>query len=118
MEGSASPQSLRAEHDVLAARLAVRRSVDQGHRALVRLFLGVLCGGAAGALLAAGLRATTADAPASRAVPVAAALLITGATVLGALSVVAWIRRCRLARQEAALFSRLRELRRQLEVDP
>jgi len=113
---------LREEHDLLARRLESRASVDLALR-------GILL--AAGGVLALGIAASLAwnrwgyrpeGQPPGGAFP---ALSAAGAAAFALLAAVllavgaASLRRSRhLAREEAALFARLRELRRALEIDP
>ncbi len=112
--------SLRAEHDDLAARLEARPSVDVARNGFVALFAGLVAAGIAWALLwdrydkldpsdlglAHPVLFTTASAVAGA---LGAALLLGGALTLR--------RSRRMARAEAALFARLLELRRLLEID-
>jgi hypothetical protein len=116
----APPDALRAEHDALARRLAVRRSVDLSRTALYELFAG---------MISVGLTATLAwdrwGVPPPGVVRKAHAgppvfLLCAGAlaVVLLALSIRGFLRARRLAREEDALFARLRELRAGLRLDP
>jgi len=114
--------ALRAEHDLLARRLEARASVDLALR-------GILV--AAGGVLALGVSASFAwnrwgSRPEVRPLGSAAAWFTAGAALVFAMAAVvllglgaAKLRRSRrLAREEAALFARLRELRRVLEIDP
>jgi hypothetical protein len=114
--------ALREEHDQLARRLEVRASVDLALRALLRLAGGVLALGVAAALAwnRWGYRPEGSGPGPAAAAFNAAGAVIFGATAISLLALGAVrLRRSRLlAREEAALFARLRELRRALEIDP
>jgi hypothetical protein len=111
--------ALRAEHDDLARRLEARASVDLARRGLVLVFLAFVATG----LCWAFLWDRFAKAP-SELVIAHPSLFTVGYWVAGVLAAILWLsgfvtlsRRNRLARDEAALFSRLQELRRRLELD-
>jgi hypothetical protein len=117
---AADPATLRAEHDALARRLEIRRSVDHVRRGAYLGFAALLGVGLSGKLawdrwgtpppgvarkLAAGL-------------PVFF-LLAAAATILLALLAVREGRRARrLMREEDALFARFRAVRTALRLDP
>jgi hypothetical protein len=114
------PPALRAEHDALAKRLAVRPSVDALRRAAVVAFLGLVALGISWALLWD--RYGTAPTELARrhtglyltgfvvTLAVAVALFVAGGVILA--------RSRGMAREEAQLFERLGELRRALGIDP
>jgi len=112
--------SLRRELDDLARRLEVRPSVDVARNGFVLLFVGLLSVGISWALFwdrwdrldptDPGVRHPTVFMTASGLVLVLGAILLVRSAVV--------LRRSRrMAREEAALFTRLRELRRLLEID-
>jgi hypothetical protein len=113
--------SLRVEHDDLARRLEIRPSVDLARGGFVRLFAGLVALGLAWALLWDRYdKLDPSDVGLSHPV-----LFMTGCSLAGllgavlvVLAAVALRRSRRLARDEAALFTRLLELRRLLEIDP
>ncbi len=112
--------SLRVEHDDLARRLESRPSVDLARNGLVLLFVGLVSAGLAWALLWDRYDKLDPTDP-GLAHPI---LFLTGSAVAALLGLVLVIRGVvvlrrsrRLARDEAALFARLRELRRLLELD-
>jgi hypothetical protein len=111
--------ALRAEHDDLARRLEARASVDEARRGLTLVFLALVSTGVSWAFL----WDRFAKAP-SRAVVEHPGWFTIGYWAAGVVAAVLWlagavalVRRRRLARDEAALFSRLQELRRKLELD-
>lgn len=117
-----APQAepLRAEHDALAARLAVRPSVDALRRGLYQTFFGLLCVGLSVKLgwdrygtLARGVARKAYRGP-----PVFLWLATALTVVLLVLAVRSLLRARRLAREEDALFARFRELRRALGEEP
>jgi hypothetical protein len=125
MAGSGSPESapepadlaaLRAEHDALAARLAVRRSVDEARKAAYGGFFGVIAGGFAGRL--AWDRWISTRVTAFKGPPVFFFVALAIALVLAALTVTWALRARRLGRGEDAEFARFRELRAKLGTDP
>lgn len=112
-------QELRREQAELARRLEVRASVDQARNGLVLGFAALLAAGVSWALLWD--RYAKEPSELARKHP---ELFMAGSVAMGAaaailfLAAVVVLRRSRrLARDEAALFSRLRELRRTLEID-
>jgi hypothetical protein len=112
----ASREALRAEHDTLADRLAVRRSVDLLRRA-------AYCG--FGSFIASGLAARLAwdrwfstRAVRFRGPPVYFFLALAAALVLGAVAALLWMRSRRLMRAEDADFARFRSLRDLLDLEP
>ena len=117
MNGAAAPpEALRAEHDVLAERLAVRRSVDTIRRAAYSGFGAVIASGLAARLAWDrwfSTRATRFMGP-----PVYFFLALAAALVLGTVAALLLIRARRLGRVEDADFARFRALRSLLELDP
>ena len=113
---STAGADLRAEHDALAERLAVRRSIDDARKAAYAGFAAFIALGFAAALAYDrwwSTRATRFKGPPVFffvAAAIACALVVT--TVL-------WRRRAlRLMREEDAAFARFRELRAHLGLDP
>ena len=107
---------LRQEHDRLAARLAVRRSIDHVRRGAYGLFFSVVSGGLAVKL--AYDRWLSTRATRFRGPPIfffAAAVL---AVALVAFTAWSFLRARRQMAVEDADFARMRELRRKLELDP
>ncbi len=114
------PAALRAEHDALARRLEIRRSIDVARRGAYQLFAGLIAAGTAVALawdrwgtLEPGLvrKAVTG--------PPFFLYLATAAAVVLLLLAIRSLRRVRvLMREEDALFGRLRALRSALGLDP
>lgn len=107
--------ALRAEHDAIAERLSARRSIDHVRRGAWAAFLALLLGGVAGVLAyqrwgAAALEGTRSPAPFALALAAALAGLSVAAG--------AFARARRLMRREDRDFTRLRELRARLELDP
>jgi hypothetical protein len=111
--------ALRAEHDDLARRLEARASVDQARRGLVLLAVAFVATGVSWAFLWDRYAKVPSEAVQAHPGWFTAGYLATGllAVVLWVAGAVALARRGRLARDEAALFSRLQELRRKLELD-
>ncbi len=112
--------SLRSEHDDLARRLEVRASVDLARHGFVVLFGGLLFLGVSWALVWDRYDKLDASDPglAHPTLFLGGALFAAVAgLVLVARSVLVLRRSRRLAREEAALFQRLLELRRRLEID-
>lgn len=111
--------SLRVEHDDLARRLESRPSVDLARNGFVQVFAGLVAAGVAWALLWDRHKLDPSDPGLSHpdlflAGAVVAAVLGVGLMVRGAIV----LRRSRrMAREESALFARLLELRRLLEID-
>jgi hypothetical protein len=112
-----SADALRAEHDALAARIAVRRSIDDARAGLLLAFLGLLSVGLAVKL--AWDRWVLAGPPATA--PAGAPLYLWIATVtavgLLALALRRLLRARRLVREEDALHTRCRDLRARLGLD-
>lgn len=114
------PAALRAEHDALAARLEVRRSVDETRKALYLVFFGLLSVGLTvklawdrwGTLKPGVVRKLHTGPPLFLAVAGAVAI------VLLVLAIRAFLRARRLGREEDALFARFRALRDRLGVEP
>jgi hypothetical protein len=112
--------SLRLEHDDLARRLEIRPSVDVARNGFVVLFVGLVSIGLSWALIWDRYDKLDPSDP-GRAHPV---LFITASVLAGLLGAVLALRGAlmlrrsrRMARDEAALFARLRKLRRLLELD-
>jgi hypothetical protein len=115
---SGEATGLRAEHDALAARLAVRVSVDQVQVGGVLTFFGVIAFGLTCKFAWdrwGWLPVNKPPPPPGIALWVLSAGLLT--VVLGALAVRRFRQARRLRDQEAVLFERLRQLRRRLELD-
>lgn len=111
--------ALRAEHDALAAKLAVRPSVDALRRGLYQAFFGLLSVGLTVKLgwdrwgtLAAGAVRKAHPGP-----PVFLWLATAATLVLLLLAIRSLLRSRRLAKDEDALFARFRELRGVLGVE-
>lgn len=112
-------EALRAEHDALGERLAVRTSVDAIRRALYELFLGLLSVGLTaklawdrwGALRPGVVRRTHPGPPLF--LWAAGAL----AVALLALAIRSFVKGRRLSREEDAGWARYRELREALGLD-
>jgi len=108
--------TLRGEHDALAERLAVRRSIDLVRRGAYTAFAGFIATGLAAKLAFErwfSLRLTRFDEP-----PILFFIALAAALALVALALVAFRRARRLMRAEDAEFARFRELRARLELDP
>jgi hypothetical protein len=107
---------LRAEHDRLAARLAVRISIDHARRAAYGAFFSLVLSGLAVKL--AWDRWFSVRVTRFRGPPIyffttaAVALAVLGFTILS------YLRFRRLARGEDAEFARMKELRARLGLDP
>jgi len=114
--------ALRQEHDLLARRLESRSSVDLALRGILWAAGGVLALGIAAALAWNQWGYKPLGQPPAAGAPWFAAASAAAFTALAALLLVLGAGRLRrsrsLAREEAALFTRLRELRRALEIDP
>jgi heme exporter protein D len=114
-----APEALRAEHDALARRLAVRASVDLARRGLYQVFFGLLFAGLSvklgwdrfGVLPAGVVRKAHAGPPLFLWI----ATVVT--VVLLLLAIRSLLRSRRLARDEDALFVRYRALRAALGLD-
>ncbi len=110
------PSALRAEHDALAERLAVRRSIDVARRAAYCGFVTFIAGGLAVKLAWDrwfSMRITRFKGP-----PMFFAIALAAALVLGVVTAVLWVRARRLMRAEDVEYARFRELRGVLELDP
>ena len=110
---------LRAEHDELARRLAVRVSVDHLRRGLLRAFFGLIAAGLSVKLgwdkwgpFPPGVVRTFQPGP-----PVFLWIATALSVVLLVLSIQSLLRARRLAREEDRLFARFRELRASLGLD-
>lgn len=116
----AAGDALRAEHDALARRLAIRTSIDEVRRGLYLGFLGLLSTGLSvrlawdrwGPLRPGVVRKLHTGPPLLFALAVAAALLLL------ALAVRHLVRSRRLMREEDALYARYRQLRGELGHEP
>ena len=115
-EPGASPGALREEHDRLAARLAVRRSIDSVRVGAYASFLLVVTSGLTAKLAwdrwGWGPKLT----PPSRA-PVFFLLALAAALGCLAVSAVAFRKARRLGREEDRDFARLQELREALGIE-
>jgi hypothetical protein len=116
----APPDALRAEHDALAERLAVRRSVDLSRVALYEVFFGLVSVGLTvklafdrwGPVRPGVVRRLHSGPPLFLLVAAAVAI------VLLLLSIRTFLRARRHAREEDALYARFREVRAGLRLDP
>jgi len=120
MSGTAAAEvddaGLRAEHDALAASLAARTSIDHARRGAYLGFATLLTIGFAVRL---GFdRWISTRATRFRGPPVFFYLAAALGIALLAVTLVEVVRARRLMRAEDARFARLKELRRQLELDP
>jgi len=106
----------RAEHDVLAERLAARRSIDLVRRGAYTGFGGFIASGLAVKL--AYDRWFSTRVTRFRGPPIFFFSALALAAVLVALAVFFFVRARRFMREEDVAFARMRELRRQLELDP
>ena len=114
------PAALRAEHDDLARRLEVRRSIDVARRGAYQLFAGLIAVGAAialawdrwGTLKPGMVRKAVTGPPFFLYLATAAAVIL----LLLAIRSLRLVRR--LMREEDALFARLRALRGMLGLEP
>jgi hypothetical protein len=109
--------ALRAEHDALAARLAVRRSVDHLRRGAYAAFLVLVGGGLSATLAAHRWGAAAAAKPPPTGLPVFFLLAAAFTAVAAAVAVASFVRARQHMRQEDALFVRFRELRARLGLD-
>jgi len=107
---------LRAEHDRLAARLAVRRSIDHARRAAYGAFFSLVLSGLA--LKLAWDRWFSIRVTRFRGPPIY--LFVTAAVALCVLgyTVLSYLRFRRLAQGEDAEFARMKALRARLGLDP
>ncbi len=116
----ADAAALRAEHDALGEKLALRRSIDWARKALYLLFFGLLSVGLTvklawdrwGVLKPGVVRKVHAGRPLFFLVALAVAL------VLLVLAIRAFLRARALMKEEDALFARFRALRARLGLDP
>lgn len=108
-------QGLREEHDRLAARLAVRRSIDHVRRGAYGLFFSTVAGGMAVKLgydRWFSTRATRFRGP-----PIFFAAAVALAACLVVFTAWSFLRARRQMKAEDLDFARMRELRRKLELD-
>jgi heme exporter protein D len=112
--------ALRAEHDDLARRLAIRQSVDEARRALYRLFFGLLSVGLTVKLAwdRYGVLKPGVVRKALKGPPLFLWLATAIAVVLLVLAIRSFRRTRRLQREEDALYARYRALRETLRLDP
>jgi len=119
-DAGAAPEALRAEHDALARRLEIRRSVDVARRALYQLFFGLLSAGLG--IKLAWDRWGVVKAGVVRRIPRGPPLFFWAAAALAVVLLVLAVRSLlavrRLQRQEDALYARYRALREALRLDP
>ena len=112
--------ALRAEHDALGERLAVRRSIDEARRALYLVFFGLISVGLTvklawdrwGVLKPGVVRKLHAGPP------LFLLLAGTAAILLLVLAIRAFLRARALMREEDAVFARFRALRERLGIEP
>ncbi len=107
---------LRAEHDELARRLAVRRSIDLARRAAYCGFAAFVASGLATKL--AWDRWFSTRATRFRGPPVFFFVGLAVALILVVGTAVYWIRARRLMKVEDDAYARFRDLRGELELDP
>jgi hypothetical protein len=115
-EPASAQEPLRAEHDALAERLAVRRSIDFVRRGAYGGFAALVTSGVAAKLAVDrwfSTRVTRFRGP-----PVYFFVALAVALALAAFAVASFVRARRLMRAESADFARLRALRDRLELDP
>lgn len=112
-------EGLRAEHDALAERLAVRTSIDWARKAFYQLFLGLISVGLTAKLawdrwgtLKPGVVRKAFTGP-----PLFLWLAVAAAVVLLLLAIRSFARARRLMRDEDARWARYRELRSVLGLD-
>jgi hypothetical protein len=117
---AAPDDALRAEHDALAQRLAVRRSIDEARKALYEVFFGLLAVGLTVKLsfdrwgpLKPGVVRKLHRGP-----PLFLWIAAVVAIVLLVLALRGLLRSRRLMREEDALFARYRAVRATLRLDP
>jgi hypothetical protein len=112
--------ALRAEHDALAKKLEVRRSIDESRKALYLVFFGLISVGLTvklawdrwGALKPGVVRRLHAGPP------LFLWLATAVAVVLLSLAIRSFLRVRRLQREEDALFAHYRALREALRLEP
>jgi hypothetical protein len=116
---SPAETALRAEHDALAERVAVRRSVDSARRGFQLLFvgfLGVLLSGKLAwdrwGVLPPGVTRTTPPG-----IPLYLYVAMACTVVVLAFSIRAFLTSRRLGREEDAIFARVLALRAELGLD-
>jgi hypothetical protein len=114
--GVATDDRLRAEHDELADRLAVRRSIDFVRGGAYSAFAALVTSGLATKL--AFDRWGSPRMTRFRGPPMFFFLALAVAVTLVAVAVVCFVRARRLMRTEDTDFDRLRALRARLELDP
>lgn len=119
-DAGTAPAALRAEHDDLARRLEIRRSVDEARKALYLIFFGLLSVGLDVKLawdrwgvLKPGVVRRVHSGP-----PLFLWLATAVAVVLLSLAIRSFLRVRRLQREEDALFARYRALREALRLEP
>lgn len=112
--------TLRLEHDELARRLESRPSVEVARQALVLGFAGLMSLGIGWALFTYRYGKVPSELAERHPTAFVAAVVLacTVSALLVARGLVVFRRSRRMAREEAALFARLRELRRALGLDP
>ncbi len=116
VEEGASPAALQAEHDELARKLAVRRSIDVMRRFAYTAFAAVITSGLTVKL--AWDRWFSIRPNRFRGPPVYFFIALTVTITLLAISAILFVRARRLMRAEDALFARMRALRERLGLDP
>src|SRR5512133_980293 len=112
--------ALRAEHDALAKKLEVRRSIDESRKALYLVFFGLISVGLTvklawdrwGVLKPGVIRKVHAGPPLFFLVATALTLVLLSLAIRG------FLRARALMRDEDALFVRYRALRARLRLDP
>ena len=115
-EPASTPDPVRAEHDALAERLAVRRSIDLVRRGAYGSFAALVTSGVAAKLAVDrwfSTRVTRFRGP-----PLYFFVALAVAVALIAFAAASFVRARRLMRVESAEFERLRALRDRLELDP
>jgi heme exporter protein D len=115
----AAPDALRAEHDDLARRLEVRRSIDAVRRALYQLFFGLLSSGLSVKLAwdRFGVLKPGVVRKLHRGPPLFLWLATAATIVLLVLAIRSFLRARRLQREEDAQYARYRALRAALGLD-
>ncbi len=114
------PAALRAEHDALGERLAARRSIDVLRRALYTLFVGLISVGLTvklawdrwGTLKPGVVRKVLPGRPLFFLLALALTLVLLSLAIRGL------VRARALMRDEDALFTRFRQLRDRLGIEP
>lgn len=112
--------ALRAEHDALAAGLAVRRSVDHVRRALYLLFFGLISVGLTAKLAwdRWGIPRPGVVRKVHAGPPLFVIVAVILALALLVLAIRAFVRARALMRDEDARFARFRALRDRLGIEP